>query len=136
MKKTFDWSQAENIAVKNAAQKCGLSDKDFIREACAEKVDRLNQASALEEIKREIQELRQEFTSERAALLGRISGAHEALSKQLNRGLAGELDMHLRAQLDVLSRFGETGKVFPPGKNPTRIDGMDLPTVIQKPSTK
>ena len=136
MKKTFRWTQGENVSLKKAADALGLSENDFLRLACAETIDRTSQASALADIQRQIDGLKAELDKQRSSLMSQIAGAHKQLSTQLNNGLAAELDMHLRTQIDVLERFGETGRVIKPGKNPIRIDGMDLPPVIQKPSTK
>ena len=136
MKKTFRWTQGENVSLKKAADALGLSENDFLRLACAEKIDRTSQANALTDIQRQIDGLKAELDKQRSSLMSQIAGAHKQLSTQLNNGLAAELDMHLRTQIDVLERFGETARVIKPGKNPIRIDGMDLPPVIQKPTTK
>ncbi len=136
MKKTFRWTQGENVSLKKAADALGLSENVFLRLACAEKIDRTSQASALADIQRQLDGMKAELDKQRSSLMSQIAGAHKQLSTQLNNGLAAELDMHLRTQIDVLERFGETGRVIKPGKNPIRIDGMDLPPVIQKPTTK
>ena len=136
MKKTFRWTQGENVSLKMAADALGISENDFLRKACAEKIDRTSQASALSDVQRQIAELKAELDKHRSSLVSQIVGSHKELSMQLNNGLATELDMHLRTLIDVMERYGESGRVIRPGRNPIRIDNMELLPVIQKPSTK
>jgi hypothetical protein len=136
MNKTFKWTLAERIAVKKAADSVGLSENEFIRQACNEKINRAAESDSMRIIQEQIRELREELDKQRSSLIVQITGAHKDLTRQLNSGIAGEFDQHLRTLTDVLKRFGETGKVYPSGSKPNRIDGLDLPPVIQKPNTK
>lgn len=135
-RKTFLWTASEDKAVTQAATKAGMNATEFVRLACNEKMERLSVLGTVAHLEDQLADLKLMIERDKNNLMTQITGAHKDLSRQLNSGLAKELDMHLREQLDVLSRFAATGKVYQPGVNPARVDGVDLPPIIHKPTTK
>ena len=127
--RTLRWKQQEDNAVIKAAKSDGVSANEFIRLACAEKMKRMQEAESLDRIERALYQI----SAESAALKQGISAQIAGLNGTLIREIAEEFDIHIMKQLDVLAHYASTGRV---PHVTSRVSGMDLPPVIQKPTTK